>query len=90
MKKSIGIEAPAETAMAEKVTGLISGLMEKGDVLEKLLKTAPDNTAASASYYAETVIPAMGEVRALADELELSVGKDYWPFPTYGDLLFYV
>ena len=26
----------------------------------------------------------------VADELELKVGKAYWPMPTYADLLFYV
>ena len=28
------------------------------------------------------------ELRAVADALELATGKDYWPFPTYADLLF--
>jgi len=32
----------------------------------------------------------MNEVRAIADELETIVGKGYWPFPTYTDLLFSV
>ena len=34
------------------------------------------------------MFPAMQELRAVADELETLVGEDYWPFPTYGDLLF--
>ena len=33
-------------------------------------------------------VEAMGQLRAVADELETMVGKDYWPFPTYSDLLF--
>ena len=32
----------------------------------------------------------MNDVRAVADELETVVGKEYWPFPTYADLLFNV
>jgi glutamine synthetase len=32
----------------------------------------------------------MGELRELADELELLVSRKHWPFPTYGDLLFSV
>ena len=27
-------------------------------------------------------------LRAVADELETLVAREYWPFPTYGDLLF--
>ena len=30
----------------------------------------------------------MQELRAVADELELNTAESYWPFPTYGDLLF--
>jgi len=32
----------------------------------------------------------MDEVRAPADKLEGLVGKKFWPFPTYSDILFYV
>jgi len=34
-------------------------------------------------------LPAMDALRAPADALEDLVGKQYWPFPTYGDLLYY-
>ena len=37
---------------------------------------------------AEELIPAMGELRAVADESETQTAAKYWPFPTYGDLLF--
>ena len=32
----------------------------------------------------------MDKVRTAADQLETLVGKKYWPFPTYSDILFYV
>ena len=32
----------------------------------------------------------MQEMRAVADELETLLGKEYWPFPSYSDLLFRV
>ncbi len=38
----------------------------------------------------DKLIPAMGELRAPADRLELIVRKELWPFPTYADLLFEV
>ena len=44
----------------------------------------------SATYYYETVFSAMQELRAVADELETITAAKYWPFPTYGDLLFRV
>ena len=40
-----------------------------------------------AKFYTAQVIPAMAELREIADTLETKVAKKYWPFPTYGDLL---
>lgn len=42
----------------------------------------------AAVFFTKKVIPAMDNVREKADQLELVIGKDFWPFPTYGDLLF--
>ena len=38
----------------------------------------------------DEIIPAMNALRAAADEMEIRTAKKYWPFPTYGDLLFSV
>ena len=58
--------------------------------LEEKLNQAPEETAVAAVYYAKDVIPGMEAARGIADALELLVDKKEWPFPTYGDLLFYV
>ena len=39
--------------------------------------------------YADKVIPAMDALRAEVDTLECIVENDYWPVPTYNDILFY-
>ena len=78
--------------------GLISEISAKQDelffavnTLKKALNEVPrDDASVTATYYKEVIIPAMAAVRKPADELELLVGRDYWPFPTYGDLLFSV
>ena len=41
-----------------------------------------------AAFIRDELIPAMGELRAVADESETQTAAGYWPFPTYGDLLF--
>ncbi len=38
----------------------------------------------------DEIIPAMNALRAATDEMEIHTAKKYWPFPTYGDLLFSV
>ncbi|MBQ9437970.1 MAG: glutamine synthetase III [Lachnospiraceae bacterium] len=43
-----------------------------------------------AFFYKDTVRAYMQALRAPADELEMLVDKEYWPFPTYGQLMFEV
>lgn len=40
--------------------------------------------------YVELVVPAMDELRTVADRLEELTDQAYWPLPTYNDMLFYV
>ncbi len=42
-----------------------------------------------ANAYAQKVVPAMEALRAEIDALECIVERDYWPVPTYNDILFY-
>ena len=43
-----------------------------------------------ANVYAHEVVPAMDALRAAVDAMEEIVAADYWPVPTYDDILFYV
>ena len=36
----------------------------------------------------DTVIPAMNDVREIADQLEKLVADDLWPLPKYSEILF--
>ena len=38
--------------------------------------------------FRERVVPVMERLRGAVDALEMLVGRDYWPVPTYGDLMF--
>ena len=44
--------------------------------------------AEEAAFIRDKVIPKMSELRVAADEAETLTAESYWPFPTYGDLLF--
>ena len=41
-----------------------------------------------ACFYCDVVIPAMNELRAVADELEMHIPQDIWPYPSIGDMIF--
>ena len=41
-----------------------------------------------ADYVRDEILPKMGSLRAAVDEAEIMTAKKYWPFPSYGELLF--
>jgi glutamine synthetase len=43
---------------------------------------------ALAEYFRDTVLPAMSDVREVADRLERLVADDLWPLPKYSEILF--
>jgi glutamine synthetase len=54
-----------------------------------LSENQPDSSAMKwAVYMRDTVIPAMDDVREVADRLEKLVADDLWPLPKYSEMLF--
>ena len=93
LKKSINpaFSSECEEGLIADVSAKESEMYKAVGALKVALKNVPsDDAQTSANYYRDVVIPAMADVRKPADELELLVGREYWPFPTYGDLLFSV
>ncbi|MDE7035182.1 MAG: glutamine synthetase III [Eubacteriales bacterium] len=90
VKKSIGVDAPAELALVKALTEKVAALLERQAVLEEKVSAAPHGTKEAPRYYHDEVIPAMAGARAVADELEMMVGEKHWPFPTYAKILYYV
>ena len=41
-----------------------------------------------ACFYCDIVIPAMNGLRAVADELEMHIPQNAWPYPSIGDMIF--
>ncbi len=81
----------ADSVLLERVSNLVDLLAEKTEVLASIVTNSSTYKGSDLSHYTrECIVPAMADVRAVADELELLVEKKYWPFPTYGDILFYV
>ena len=49
---------------------------------------AIDDVTDSAFVFRDVILQKMAELRVACDEAETLTAKKYWPFPTYGDLLF--
>jgi glutamine synthetase len=85
--KSIGITLEQETA--QTIAGLVQQLM---DMVSKLSAAMEKHDFASTEdhmqYCAQTIRPMMDQVRVYADALEAEVADDFWPLPTYQEMLF--
>lgn len=92
IKISKSISHESESKLLNSLSTLSDSLMKKSEELESILVAADDisDIQKQANYYRDSVFPAMQEMRAVADELETITAKDYWPFPTYSDLLYSV
>ena len=81
--------------MAESVLEvIIAGADKAAKATRELIKVhdaaeAIEAPQEQANAYANEVIPAMDALRAEIDALECVVERDYWPVPTYNDILFY-
>ena len=79
-----------ETGLVRKLSGLLDQIEEKADALEEAagkVREAGDIIEESCMIR-DLVLPAMEALRTPCDQAEAVTAKSYWPFPTYGDLLF--
>ena len=92
-KKSVipTLECRSESALITEVTALIDKLEGAVTELEKTVALSAEDTGSDLAHYSRNaIIPAMDAVRDFADSLELIVDQKDWPYPTYGEMLFYV
>ena len=87
-----GAEASVQSELLAETSGLLSDTkvaLQKLIDLDKKSEEVPEGTEL-AHYFHEEIVPAMAELRAPVDALEMIVDKEMWPMPSYGDLMFEV
>ena len=94
-KKSISEDIPcqAELDIIKRLSGLQDCAYKKLATLDSAIigvKEIGEDPIKVAAYYKDSVISAMTELRAVVDEMETLVSAEYWPYPSYGDLMFRV
>ena len=91
-KKELEIAAEPESSILKRLSVLCSNIYNKTAQLENAVNDSKDivEDQTLSFYYKDSVLPIMQNLRESVDEAELLIGRDYWPFPTYGDLLFSV
>lgn len=93
-KKALGIELDCalEQNLLTKVSSLSASMYNKINALEiAVLEASKDRYCyETAAHYHDDVFLSMQTLRSVVDELETLVAKKYWPYPSYGEILYSV
>ena len=81
-----------QTELLTKCSSLLADAQKALSELEKVTAEAAtkEEGVEQATFFKDVVFAKMAQLRAPIDELEMLVDQDFWPVPTYGDLLFEV
>ena len=92
LAKSCGAETVFEEETVKEISALVTEMYKALGTLEADVQKVHsiEDTQEMANYFHDTIFADMGALRVPADKIETLVGKEYWPYPTYSDLLFYV
>ena len=79
-----------EKGTVKKLSILCDKIAQAVEALEGALVKirSAEEIGAESVLVRDLLLPAMSDLRAVCDEAETMTAEKYWPFPTYGDLLF--
>ena len=89
-KDQLGIAVCPEKMMARTLSGKTQLIVERVAQLNAAVDAVPacQGCEAESHYYHDVVVQTMESLRAVVDETELMVSSKYWPYPSYGEMLF--
>ncbi|MAU84001.1 MAG: glutamine synthetase type III [Gordonia sp.] len=84
--KAAGVETdhPVMLTVTKNLKDLYTAMVTLEEAIDQF---HGDSVEAEAEYALKSLIPAMTEVREVADKLETMVADDLWPLPTYHEML---
>ena len=92
IKQDMGVACKAETKLLKKLSDGADAISDDIDALveahDAMIATA--DVQARGDACRDSVLPAMEQLRKDADAIETICSKEYWPLPSYNDILFYL
>ena len=81
-----------EIEIVSEISSLIAEAYRKTEKLSDVIKAAGSkkNAYELARFYRDSAFSTMNDLRETVDRLERRTDREYWPVPTYGDILFSV
>ena len=92
IKQDMGVACKAETKLLKKLSDGADAISDDIDALVEAHDTmiATADVQARGDACRDSVLPAMEQLRKDADAMETICSKEYWPLPSYNDILFYL
>ena len=91
-KLALDTDAPCnyEKKLVKKLSALADQMDDKAEKLSLAIVKLKmvDGIEEESATIRDEILPRMNELRVAADEAETVTAAKYWPFPTYGELLF--
>jgi glutamine synthetase len=89
--EAAGVDATAQSKLLQKVNDAATEMsMAIDDLADKVAEAAAvADVGKKAKAYRDIVVPSMVTLRKVSDGIEPHIGAEYWPLPTYADMLFY-
>ncbi len=85
------IACETEKTLIKQLSSLNDAAFAACDKLEQdLARVDKDNIGSASQAMAHVIIPDMENLRKWVDEMETLTSSDYWPYPSYFDLLYSV
>lgn len=86
---SKNIPCQSEKIKLKRVATLADKIFETNNTLDTALKSVPQgDILEKATYYRKRICTLMEELRSLVDEIEADSDREFWPVPSYGDIIF--
>nr|MBQ4320118.1 glutamine synthetase III [Clostridia bacterium] len=89
-KLGLNVSGDARLELIKKISDTAAMAYAKTEELDKAVNSDREfeESIDEALYMRDVVLKAMNELRVYVDELETMVSREFWPLPTYGDMLF--
>ena len=92
-KKALSSDIPTsvEEDLVKSLSNKLVDFVKKTNELEEAVAGAgkySNDGLAYATYYRDPVLSKMQELREICDSMETETSEEYWPYPSYSELLF--
>lgn len=88
-QKTLAVKMPNTEQKLLQITNRIENAIEIATELERLVKEGNllQDRQKRANHCAKNILPQMEQLRKVVDTLEEQVDREYWPYPTYAEIL---